>query len=78
MVIEKGVGRLLKEWDHMADNQLIIYRLDDLELKVWTVPVQSNKDGEVIKERVLVHIEPINMDVAVVKVVAEHFNRIID
>ena len=78
MIVEKGVGRLLKEWDHMADDQLIIHRLDDLELKVWAVPVQSNKDGEVIKERVLVHTEPINRDVAVVKDIAERFNWVIE
>ena len=62
----------------MADDQLILHRLDDLELKVSTVPVQKNKDGEVIKERVLVHTEPINMVVAIVKDVAEHFNWVIE
>ena len=42
------------------------------------VPVKKNKDGEVIKERVLVHTEPITRDVAIVKNVAEHFNWVIE
>ena len=77
-VVEKGVRRLLREWDHMADDQLILHRLDDLELKVSAVPVQKNKDGEVIKDGVPAHIEPITRDVVVVKDVAEHFKWVIE
>ena len=69
---------MLKEWNYMADEQLITYKLDGLELKVSEVPIQKNKDGEVIKERVLVHTEPINRDVAVVKDVAESVNWVIE
>ena len=78
VVVEKGVRRLLREWDHMADDQLILHRLDDLELKVSAVPVQKNKDGEVIKDGVPAHIEPITRDVLVVKDVAEHFKWVIE
>ena len=78
VVVEKGVRRLLREWDHMADDQLILHRLDDLELKVSAVPVQKNKDGEVIKDGVPAHIEPITRDVVVVKDVAEHFKWVIE
>ena len=62
----------------MADDQLILHRLDDLELKVSSVPVQKNKDGEVIKDGVPAHIEPITRDVVVVKDVAEHFKWVIE
>ena len=78
VVVEKGVRRLLREWDHMADDQLILHRLDDLELKVSAVPVQKNKDGEVIKDGVPAHIEPITRDVVLVKDVAEHFKWVIE
>ena len=78
VVVEKGVRRLLREWDRMADDQLILHRLDDLELKVSAVPVQKNKDGEVIKDGEPAHIEPITRDVVVVKDVAEHFKWVIE
>ena len=78
MVVEIGVGRLLKKWGHMIYNQHILHRLDKLEFEVSAVPVCKNKDGEVIKDGVPAHIEPITRDVVVVKDVAEHFKWVIE
>lgn len=75
--VERGARRKLREWDHMADDQLVLHRLDDLEEKVAAKKAQKDKKGKVIEEAVPAHNKAITRDVVAVKNVVEHFDWVV-
>ena len=64
----------LREWDHVADDQLVLHKLDDLELKVTATKAKKDDTGKVIEPGVPAHVKTISRDVVAVKDVNDHFD----
>ena len=76
--VEKGVREKLREWDHVADDQLVLHKLDDLELKVTATKAKKDDTGKVIEPGVPAHVKTISRDVVAVKDVNDHFDWIVE
>ena len=68
----------MKEWDHVADDQLVLHKLEDLEVKVPATKAKKDITGKVIEPGVPAHIKSISRDVVAVKDVNEHFDWIVE
>ena len=76
--VEKGVRKKMNEWDHVADDQLVLHKLEDLEVKVPATKAKKDITGKVIEPGVPAHIKSISRDVVAVKDVNEHFDWIVE
>ena len=61
----------------MTDDQLVLHKLEDLELNVSATKAKTYKNGNVL-EAVPAHTKAISRDVVVVKDVNEHFDCILE
>ena len=76
--VERGVRRKLREWDHVADDQLVLQKLDNFELTVSATRAKKDRNGKVLEPRIPAQTKSISKDVVFVRDVAEHFNWIVE
>ena len=53
--VERGVRRKLREWDHVMDEQLVLYKVDDFEQKVPATRAKTDKNGKVLEPGIPAH-----------------------
>ena len=76
--VESGARRMLREWDHVMDNQLVLYKVDNFELTVSATRAKTDKNGKVLEPGVPTHSRNISKDVVFIWDVGEHFHWILE
>ena len=72
--VETGVRQKLREWDHVMDDQLVLYKVDDFELTVSATRAKTDKNGKVLEPGVPTHSWNISNDVVFIRDVGDHFH----
>ena len=72
--IEKCVREKLREWDHLADDQLQLHVLDNLQAKISATAAKKDEKGKVIEPGVPACVQSITREVVTVRNVKDHFH----
>ena len=63
----------LQEWDHVMDEQLVLYKVVDFELTVLATRAKTDKNGKVLEPGIPTYSRYISKDVVFVQDVGKHF-----
>ena len=76
--IEKCVREKLREWDHLADDQLQLHVLDNLQAKISATAAKKDEKGKVIEPGVPACVQSITREVVTVRNVKDHFHWVVE
>ena len=68
----------LREWDHLADDQLQLHVLDNLQAKISATSAKKDEKGKVIEPGVPACVQSITREVVTVRNVKDHFHWVVE